>query len=78
MKSTIKYYRGICSGLHSHLYSMGGIFTERRMDLMTVDEYRALLDTDFSDVTINEMPDMASYHADLNDTIEKRQQKFIR
>ena len=44
---------------------------------MTVDEYRALLDTDFSDVTINEMPDMASYHADLNDTIEKRQQKFI-
>ena len=45
---------------------------------MTVDEYRALLDTDFSDVTINEMPDMASYHADLNDTIEKRQQKFIR
>ena len=24
------------------------------------------------------MPDMASYHADLNDTIEKRQQKFIR
>ena len=23
MKSTIKYYRGICSGLHSHLYSMG-------------------------------------------------------
>ena len=28
--------------------------------------------------TINEMPDMASYHADLNDTIEKRQQKFIR
>ena len=29
---------------------------------MTVDEYRALLDTDFSDVTINEMPDMASYH----------------
>ena len=46
MKSTIKYYRGICSGLHSHLYSMGGIFTERRMDLMTVDEYRALLDTE--------------------------------
>ena len=45
---------------------------------MTVDEYRALLDTDFSDVKINEMPDMASYHADLNDTIEKRQQKFIR
>lgn len=37
-----------------------------------------LLDTDFSDVKINEMPDMASYHADLNDTIEKRQQKFIR
>ncbi len=29
MKSTIKYYRGICSGLHSHLYFMGGIFTER-------------------------------------------------
>ena len=45
---------------------------------MTAEEYRALLDTDFSDVTINEMPDMASYHADLNDTIEKRQQKFIR
>ena len=33
---------------------------------------------DFSDVKINEMPDMACYHADLNDTIEKRQQKFIR
>ena len=41
---------------------------------MTAEEYRALLDTDFSDVKINEMPDMASYHADLNDTIEK----FIR
>ena len=38
---------------------------------MTAEEYRALLDTDFSDVKINEMPDMASYHADLNDTIEK-------
>lgn len=45
---------------------------------MTAEEYRALFDTDFSDVKINEMPDMASYHADLNDTIEKRQQKFIR
>ena len=45
---------------------------------MTAEEYRALLDTDFSDVKINEMPDMASYHADLNDTIEKRQQKFIK
>lgn len=45
---------------------------------MTAEEYRALLDTDFSDVKINEMPDMASYHADLNDTIERRQQKFIR
>ena len=42
---------------------------------MTAEEYRALLDTDFSDVKINEMPDMASYQ---NDTIEKRQQKFIR
>ena len=42
---------------------------------MTAEEYRALLDTDFRDVKINEMPDMASYHADLNDTIEK---KFIR
>ena len=48
------------------------------IDFMTAEEYRALLDTDFSDVKINEMPDMASYHADLNDTIEKRQQKFIR
>ena len=38
---------------------------------MTAEEYRALLDTDFSDVKINEMPDMASYHADLNDTIGK-------
>ena len=28
---------------------------------MTAEEYRALLDTDFSDVKINEMPDMASY-----------------
>ena len=71
-KSTIKYYRGISFGLHSHLYSMGGIFTERGIEFMTAKEYRALLDTDFSDVKINEMPDMASYHADLNDTIEKR------
>ena len=78
ISDTIKYYRGICSGLHSHLYFMGGIFTERGIDFMTAEEYRALLDTDFSDVKINEMPDMASYHADLNDTIEKRQQKFIR
>ena len=58
---------------------------------MTAEEYRALLDVDFNNVKIedltdirkikidkNEMPDMASYHADLNDTIEKRQQKFIR
>ena len=45
---------------------------------MTAEEYRALLDTDFSDVKLEEMPDMASYHADLNDTLEKRQQKFIR
>ena len=42
---------------------------------MTAEEYRALLDTDFSDVKLEEMPDMASY---LNDTLEKRQQKFIR
>ena len=41
MKSTIKYYRGICSGLHSHLYFMGGIFTERGIDFMTAEEYRA-------------------------------------
>ena len=59
---------------------------------MTAEEYRALLDVDFNNVKIedltdirkikidknHEMPDMASYHADLNDTIEKRQQKFIR
>ena len=45
---------------------------------MTAEEYRALLDTDFSDVKLEEMPDMASYHTDLNDTLEKRQQKFIR
>lgn len=45
---------------------------------MTAEEYRALLDTDFSDVKLEEMPDMASYHAALNDTLEKRQQKFIR
>lgn len=54
------------------------ITLSRGIDFMTAEEYRALLDTDFSDVKINEMPDMASYHADLNDTIEKRQQKFIR
>jgi hypothetical protein len=47
-------------------------------DWMTAEEYRALLDTDFSDVKLEEMPDMASYHAALNDTLEKRQQKFIR
>ena len=45
---------------------------------MTAEEYRALLDTDFSDVKLEEMPNMASYHAALNDTLEKRQQKFIR
>ena len=28
---------------------------------MTAEEYRALLDTDFSDVKINEMPDMKSW-----------------
>ena len=44
---------------------------------MTAEEYRALLDTDFSDVKLEEMPDMASYHAALNDTLEKRQQKNI-
>ena len=50
---------------------------------MTAEEYRALLDVDFNNVKIEDLTDirkinMASYHADLNDTIEKRQQKFIR
>ena len=38
---------------------------------MTAEEYRALLDTDFSDVKLEEMPDMASYHTDMSDTIGK-------
>ena len=41
---------------------------------MTAEEYRALLDTDFSDVKINEMPDMAS---DLPDQ-DHRQGKELR
>ena len=70
MKSTIKYYRGICSGLHSHLYFMGGIFTERGIDFMTAEEYRALLDTDFSDVKINEILSCWSEWYDWKETAE--------
>ena len=62
------YYPSQCT----YTYKYGSDVYKRQ------EEYRALLDTDFSDVKINEMPDMASYHPDLNDTIETRQQKFIR
>ena len=39
-------------------------------------EHRLILD--FSDVKYQAMLRWHLYHADLNDTIEKRQQKFIR
>ena len=77
MKSTIKYYRGICSGLHSHLYSMGGIFTERGIDFMTAEEYRALLDVDFNNVKIEDLTDIRKIKIDKNQPQSKRQAQFL-
>ena len=78
MKSTIKYYRGICSGLHSHLYSMGGIFTERGIDFMTAEEYRALLDVDFNNVKIEDLTDIRKIKIDKNQPQSKRQAQFLK
>ena len=78
MKSTIKYYRGICSGLHSHLYFMGGIFTERGIDFMTAEEYRALLDVDFNNVKIEDLTDIRKIKIDKNQPQSKRQAQFLK
>lgn len=45
---------------------------------MTADEYRRLLETDFEDVSLDEMPDMSNYHPNLNEPLEKRQQQFLK
>ena len=78
MKSTIKYYRGICSGLHSHLYFMGGSFTERGIDFMTAEEYRALLDVDFNNVKIEDLTDIRKIKIDKNQPQSKRQAQFLK
>lgn len=77
-ENTIKYYRGICSGLHSHLYFMGGIFTERGIDFMTAEEYRALLDVDFNNVKIEDLTDIRKIKIDKNQPQSKRQAQFLK
>ena len=66
------------SGLHSHLYFMGGIFTERGIDFMTAEEYRALLDVDFNNVKIEDLTDIRKIKIDKNQPQSKRQAQFLK
>ena len=45
---------------------------------MTAEEYRALLDTDFSDVNIEELTDVRKIKIDKNLPQEKRQAQFLK
>ena len=45
---------------------MGGIFTERGIDFMTAEEYRALLDVDFNNVKIEDLTDIRKIKIDKN------------
>ena len=44
---------------------MGGIFTERGIDFMTAEEYRALLDVDFNNVKIEDLTDIRKIKIDI-------------
>ena len=45
---------------------------------MTAEEYRALLDTDFSDVDIEDLTDVRKIKIDKNLSQEKRQAQFLK
>ena len=45
---------------------------------MTAEEYRALLDTDFSDVNIEELTDVRKIKIDKNLPQEKRQAQYLK
>lgn len=45
---------------------------------MTAEEYRALLEVDFDDVKLEEMPDMAKSQVDRDLTLKGRRAQFIR
>ena len=45
---------------------------------MTAEEYRALLDTDFSDVNIEDLTDVRKIKIDKNLTQEKRQAQYLK
>ena len=45
---------------------------------MTAEQYRALLDTDFSDVDIEQLTDIRNIKIDKNLSQEKRQAQFLK
>lgn len=45
---------------------------------MTAEEYRALLDTDFSDADIEQLTDIRNIKIDKNLSQEKRQEQFLK
>ena len=47
-------------------------------DLRTAEEYRALLDTDFSDVDIEDLTDVRKIKIDKNLPQEKRQAQYLK
>ena len=58
---------------------MGGTYYfENWMDFMTAEEYRALLDTDFSDVDIEDLTDVRKIKIDKNLPQEKRQAQYLK
>mgnify|MGYP001233622128 CR=1 FL=1 len=78
MKSTIKYYRGICSGLHSHLYFMGGIFTERGDRFYDSRRIQSTIRCDFNNVKIEDLTDIRKIKIDKNQPQSKRQAQFLK
>jgi hypothetical protein len=57
----------------------GGIYCfEEWRDFMTAEEYRALLDTDFSDADIEQLTDIRNIKIDKNLSQEKRQAQFLK
>ena len=45
---------------------------------MTAEEYRALLDTDFSDADIEQLTDIRNIKIDKNLSLEKRKAQFLK
>jgi hypothetical protein len=56
----------------------GNYYFEDWRDLMTAEEYRALLDTDFSDVNIEDLTDVRKIKIDKNLPQEKRQAQYLK